>query len=84
MPAVGVAASLRAIETPTGDDSLGYSTGPDFGCIREIRKGDNESICRIEASQRIDGGAIHPGLIDSLRQTVLPACEGYAAEIGQK
>ncbi|MFM8332696.1 MAG: SDR family NAD(P)-dependent oxidoreductase [Candidatus Methylumidiphilus sp.] len=61
-------------------ETLGYSTGPDFQCIREIRKGENESVCLVEAARAIDDGAIHPGLIDSLLQTVLPACEGYIAQ----
>jgi acyl transferase domain-containing protein/NADPH:quinone reductase-like Zn-dependent oxidoreductase/short-subunit dehydrogenase len=59
-------------------ETLGYSTGPDFQCLRDIRKGDNCSVCLVEAAQRIDDGAIHPGLIDSLLQTVLPACDEAA------
>jgi acyl transferase domain-containing protein/NADPH:quinone reductase-like Zn-dependent oxidoreductase/NADP-dependent 3-hydroxy acid dehydrogenase YdfG/acyl carrier protein len=65
----------QAIET------LGYRTGPSFQNIREIYKGENEAYCRIEASQRIDTQAIHPGLIDCLLQTVLPACDTAAARM---
>ncbi len=62
-------------------EALGYVTGPSFQCIRDIHKGDNESVCRIEAAQKIDDQAIHPGLIDCLLQTVLPACETSAAHM---
>jgi NADPH:quinone reductase-like Zn-dependent oxidoreductase/nucleoside-diphosphate-sugar epimerase len=62
-------------------ETLGYSTGPDFQCLRDISKGDNCSVCVVEAAQRIDDGAIHPGLIDSLLQTVLPACDEAAAHL---
>ncbi|WP_316976891.1 type I polyketide synthase [Shumkonia mesophila] len=62
-------------------ETLGYRTGPSFQCIREIHKGDNEACCRIEATHKVDDEAIHPGLIDSLLQTVLPACETSAAHM---
>ncbi len=62
-------------------ETLGYKTGEGFQSIREIFKGDGEALCRIEARQRIDDGAIHPGLIDSLLQTVLPACRQSAAHL---
>ncbi len=64
-------------------ETVGYTTGPDFQCIRRIQEGQNESVCRISASRRIDDVAIHPGLIDSLLQTVLPACaESAGAMLG--
>jgi len=69
------AAFYVAIET------MGYRTGPSFQCIRDIRKGENEAYCRIEASQKIDNQALHPGLIDCLLQTVLPACDSSAAHM---
>ncbi|SEH60374.1 type I polyketide synthase [Magnetospirillum fulvum] len=62
-------------------ESVGYSTGPNFRCLREIGQGPDESWCRLEATGRIDDGAIHPGLIDSILQTVLPACDTSAAEM---
>ncbi|MDX9860534.1 MAG: type I polyketide synthase [Rhodospirillales bacterium] len=62
-------------------ESMGYRTGASFQCIREINKGNDESFCRIEAPQPIDEQAVHPGLIDSLLQTVLPACETSAARM---
>lgn len=62
-------------------ETLGYKTGEGFQCIREIHKGDGEALCRVEAKGGIDDGAIHPGLIDSMLQTVLPACEGAAAHL---
>jgi acyl transferase domain-containing protein/NADP-dependent 3-hydroxy acid dehydrogenase YdfG len=62
-------------------ETLGYKTGEGFQCIREIRKGDGEALCRVEAKGGIDDGAIHPGLIDSMLQTVLPACEGAASHL---
>jgi len=62
-------------------ESVGYSTGPNFRCLREIGQGEDESWCRLEATGRIDDGAIHPGLIDSILQTVLPACDTSAAEM---
>lgn len=62
-------------------ETLGYRTGPSFQCIREIHKGDNEAFCRIEAAQKIDEEAVHPGLIDSLLQSVLPACETAIARM---
>ncbi|MDB5703288.1 MAG: polyketide synthase [Sphingomonas bacterium] len=82
-------AALRARCTGTmapGDfyaliETLGYKTGEGFQCIREIHKGDGEALCRVEAKGRIDDGAIHPGLIDCMLQTVLPACEGAASHL---
>lgn len=62
-------------------ETLGYKTGPHFQCIREIAKGAGEALCRIEALERVDRRAIHPGLIDSVLQTVLPACEAEAAHL---
>nr|WP_167398830.1 type I polyketide synthase [Sphingomonas aurantiaca] len=62
-------------------ETLGYKTGENFQCIREIAKGDGEALCRIAAPQPIDGEAIHPGLIDSMLQTVLPACERSAGHL---
>ncbi len=62
-------------------ETLGYKTGENFQCIREIAKGDGEALCRIVAPQPIDGKAIHPGLIDSMLQTVLPACERSAGHL---
>ncbi|KQN15455.1 hypothetical protein ASE79_01405 [Sphingomonas sp. Leaf28] len=62
-------------------ETLGYKTGENFQCIREIAKGDGEALCRIVAPQPIDGEAIHPGLIDSMLQTVLPACERSAGHL---
>lgn len=62
-------------------EAAGYSTGPSFRCLRDIQQGEDESWCRLEAPGRIDDGAIHPGLIDSILQTVLPACEKSAAEM---
>lgn len=55
--------------------TMGYQTGPSFQCVRAICAGENEAFCHVEAGQAIDPGAVHPGLIDSLLQTVLPACE---------
>jgi acyl transferase domain-containing protein/NADPH:quinone reductase-like Zn-dependent oxidoreductase/NADP-dependent 3-hydroxy acid dehydrogenase YdfG len=62
-------------------ETFGYSTGPDFRCIRAIHKGEGESLCRVEAPRRVDPAAIHPGLVDSVLQTVLPACEAQAASM---
>jgi acyl transferase domain-containing protein/NADPH:quinone reductase-like Zn-dependent oxidoreductase/NADP-dependent 3-hydroxy acid dehydrogenase YdfG len=62
-------------------ETQGYATGSDFRCIRDIAMGDDESLCRVEANQTIDDHAIHPGLIDSLLQTVLPACRTDAARM---
>lgn len=62
-------------------ETLGYSTGAHFQCIREIAKSAGEALCRIAAVDAIDAGAIHPGLIDSMLQTVLPACESDAAHM---
>jgi malonyl CoA-acyl carrier protein transacylase len=62
-------------------ESMGYRTGPSFQCIREINKGNNESFCHVEAPQPIDEQAVHPGLIDSLLQTVLPASQTSAARM---
>jgi acyl transferase domain-containing protein len=62
-------------------DALGYNIGPDFQCIREIHQGDGETLSLIEAEQPIDARAIHPGLIDSLMQTVLLACEACTAQM---
>ncbi len=62
-------------------ESMGYRTGPSLQCIREINKGNNESFCHVEAPQPIDEQAVHPGLIDSLLQTVLPACQTSAARM---
>jgi acyl transferase domain-containing protein/NAD(P)-dependent dehydrogenase (short-subunit alcohol dehydrogenase family) len=62
-------------------EAVGYTFGPDFRCIRDIRKGADEAICRVEASQRIDEGAIHPGLLDSVLQTVLPAGDAAADKL---
>jgi malonyl CoA-acyl carrier protein transacylase len=73
--------SMAAAEFYALIETFGYRTGPTFQCVREIRKGENESVCRVEAPYRIDEGAIHPGLIDSLLQTVLPACETSAARM---
>lgn len=61
--------------------TLGYQTGAHFQCIREIAKSAGESLCKIAAVDAIDAGAIHPGLIDSMLQTVLPACESDAASM---
>ncbi|MDR3517371.1 MAG: SDR family NAD(P)-dependent oxidoreductase, partial [Azospirillaceae bacterium] len=60
-------------------ETAGYSTGPNFRCLRDIQQGADESWCRLEATGRIDDSAIHPGLIDSILQTVLPACETSAS-----
>ncbi|GMV30019.1 MAG: hypothetical protein AMXMBFR59_21440 [Rhodanobacteraceae bacterium] len=62
-------------------ETLGYSTGPHFRCIREIAKSAGEALCRIAAVDAIDADAIEPGLIDSMLQTVLPACESDAAHM---
>ncbi len=62
-------------------ETLGYRTGAHFQCIREIAKSAGEALCRIAAVDAIDAGAIHPGLIDSMLQTVLPACESDAAHM---
>ncbi|TDR42080.1 myxalamid-type polyketide synthase MxaB [Tahibacter aquaticus] len=62
-------------------ETLGYRTGAHFQCIREIAKSAGEALCRIVAVDAIDAGAIHPGLIDSMLQTVLPACESDAAHM---
>ncbi|CCG40385.1 type I polyketide synthase [Magnetospirillum molischianum] len=62
-------------------ETVGYSTGPNFRCLREIGQGEDESWCRLEATGRIDDNAIHPGLIDSILQTVLPACDKSASEM---
>jgi acyl transferase domain-containing protein/acyl carrier protein len=51
----------------------GYSTGPNFQCVRAIRQGENESVCTLQAAREMEDGAIHPGLIDSVLQTVLPS-----------
>lgn len=62
-------------------ETIGYSFGPDFRGIRDIRKGADEALCRVEASQRIDDRAIHPGLLDSVLQTALPASEAATAKL---
>lgn len=56
-----------------GLTGAGYATGPNFRCIRTIRQGDNESVCTIQATCATEAGVIHPGLIDSILQTVLPS-----------
>lgn len=86
----GSVLDIRAIEqrcagTMSSDEfyqyieSAGYSTGPHFQCIRRIHMGENEALCRVHPPFSVDDGAIHPGLIDSLLQTVLPACRTTAA-----
>lgn len=62
-------------------ETLGYKTGAHFQCIREIAKSAGEALCRVAAVDPIDARAIHPGLIDSMLQTVLPACESDAAHM---
>ena len=62
-------------------EAAGYSTGRNFRCIREIRKGEGEAVCLLQATSAIDPAAVHPGLIDSILQTVLPACERSASKI---
>jgi acyl transferase domain-containing protein/NADPH:quinone reductase-like Zn-dependent oxidoreductase/acyl carrier protein len=55
-------------------ETSGYAIGPNFRCIHAIRKNDNESLCELSVAETIDGFLMHPGLIDSFLQTVLPAC----------
>ncbi|MEW6234513.1 MAG: SDR family NAD(P)-dependent oxidoreductase [Candidatus Omnitrophota bacterium] len=59
-------------------ESVGYSTGPNFQCIHAIRQGTDEAFCRLQPAKAIDDAAVHPGLIDSMLQTVLPACKASA------
>ncbi|HEX8171687.1 MAG TPA: type I polyketide synthase [Thermoanaerobaculia bacterium] len=79
--------AARCSETMSHDDfyalieRAGYSTGPNFQCVRSIRKGADEALCVVESHARFDDDAIHPGLIDSLLQTVLPACERSASSM---
>jgi acyl transferase domain-containing protein len=62
-------------------ETLGYTTGAHFQCIRAIASCAGESLCKIIAVDPVDAGAIHPGLIDSMLQTVLPACASEAADM---
>lgn len=62
-------------------ENAGYTTGPHFQCIRDIYKGNDESLCQIRTGATFADNAIHPGLIDSILQTVLPGCEASASEM---
>ncbi|MFL6246636.1 MAG: beta-ketoacyl synthase N-terminal-like domain-containing protein, partial [Thermoanaerobaculia bacterium] len=62
-------------------ERAGYSTGPNFQCVATIAKGEDEALCSVTPTVTIDDGAIHPGLIDSVLQTVLPACDRSASQM---
>lgn len=62
-------------------ERAGYDTGPRFRCVRAIRQGENEAWCVVEPAAAVDPAAIHPGLIDSMLQTVLAACGQSAGEM---
>ena len=62
-------------------ERAGYRTGPNFQCIQTIRKGENQAFCTLIAKDRADSGVIHPGLIDSILQTALPALDKSAATL---
>jgi acyl transferase domain-containing protein/NADPH:quinone reductase-like Zn-dependent oxidoreductase len=62
-------------------ETLGYKTGDQFQCMVEINQGAGEALCHIKARSPVDPAAIHPGLIDTLLQTVLPACAGAASHM---
>ncbi len=51
----------------------GYEFGPHFKCVREIYQWKDEVLCLVVPVGKTDDNAVHPGLIDSLLQTVLPA-----------
>jgi acyl transferase domain-containing protein/acyl carrier protein len=59
---------------------LGYQFGPLFRCIEEIHGGPDEALCRLRMKNRDDDTrfyAIHPGLMDSILQTLMAASPRY-------
>jgi acyl transferase domain-containing protein/acyl carrier protein len=62
-------------------ETSGYTVGPHFKCIRAIHRGDGEAFCEVQAASTIHDKAIHPGMIDSFLQTVLPAMNESSATL---
>ena len=56
----------------------GYEFGPNFKCVREIYQWEDEVLCLVVPVGKNNDNAVHPGLIDSLLQTVLPAISSKA------
>ena len=59
-------------------ESCGYQVGSHFRCVKEIYRGNNESLCLIQPVGKVQDTAVHPGIIDSILQTVLPSLDNTA------
>ncbi|MCP4397334.1 MAG: SDR family NAD(P)-dependent oxidoreductase [bacterium] len=59
---------------------LGYHLGPGFQCIKRIYVGDHEALCQLRCKtdmKDIQKYVIHPGLMDSILQTLLGTARDY-------
>jgi acyl transferase domain-containing protein/NADPH:quinone reductase-like Zn-dependent oxidoreductase len=60
----------------------GYDIGPVFQRIREIRLGEGGALCRLQnlsPREQIASDTLHPGVLDSILQTLFPACRAGAS-----
>ncbi|MCP4158269.1 MAG: acyltransferase domain-containing protein, partial [bacterium] len=86
-----IAARLSTVTPATAMYSemakLGYRLGPSFRAIKEIRKGDGEALCHLKAAPELPGAqhyVIHPGLMDSLLQTLMGTSDRYITLMKEK
>lgn len=59
--------------------AAGYRVGSSYRRIREIFAGDDESLCRLEGVA--DGGALDPGLMDAILQSMAAASDEFRQAI---